>query len=168
MACRQTIFSQQTLLDFKLTHIVMCEWMIFKYSKFIYFGLSQLYLVNRLAFYILALGHFLTRIMRLKKLQQALLTKSLLPSVKFCYLLTFYSLVGISAFDSVFLKSIPDLIIKFTSILGRHFNLSDDQISIEIFVLAVNWRANQKLKIYLVTCCILILSGNKNENQNDE
>ena len=35
------VFIQQTLLNYNSTHIAMCEWMIFKKYKFIYFGLTQ-------------------------------------------------------------------------------------------------------------------------------
>ena len=74
------VFIQQTLLNYSSTHIAMCEWMIFKKYKFIYFGLTQFALSIGWHFFVFTYwrpwvlcagrkrtgGYFLTRIQRLK------------------------------------------------------------------------------------------------------
>ena len=69
------------------------------------------------------LGIYFLQLLYGKNANFVLTEPFLRPSVVFCYLLTFYSLVGISA-SWVGLKSIPGLIIKSTvAFQDGHFNL---------------------------------------------
>lgn len=119
------VFIQQTLLNYSSTHIAMCEWMIFKKYKFIYFGLTQFALSIGWHFFVFTYwrpwvlcagrkrtgGYFLTRIQRLKS-GGLLLTEQCFIARCRIFLFTNFLLISGNFSKSPSLKSIPVPIIK--------------------------------------------------------